>query len=169
MGDVFDPSVQLNRGRVFLAAFSLSVAGCSVEASALQDTDVSNASIGPVHVVTGALATPVLAGPPDFVAIATSNTHMEGFVPAGFWLSQYEVWIAIPSGLQPNAGVIVAAGGPVYLSTNGVITADTAADILPGDSIQVWRNTQVAYGSVQAPPGAPAYSAKQVVIVWPRK
>jgi len=65
--------------------------------------------------------------------------------------------------------VVIGAARPVLVSIGGELARATPADILPGDSIQVWHDIAVAHGSTQAPPGAPAYSATQVVIVQPRR
>ena len=109
----------------------------------------------------------VLSGPPDFAARVASTTHQEFLAPSGVWVSQYEVWVIIAPADTANAGVVVAAARPVFFSTNGVLERATPADMQVGDSLQVWHDATIAYGSVQAPPGAPAYRATQIVIVRP--
>ena len=114
---------------------------------------------------TAAATTQSIKGLPDFVALVTSNTHHEFFAPSGYWVSQYEVWVAIPPSLGANAGVVVAAARPVFVSSCGVLERVTPAAIAPRDAIQVWHDATVGYGSTQAPSGAPAYSGTQIVIL----
>ena len=114
---------------------------------------------------SGPVTSLTIPGEPDFAAVVTSSTYREFFAPSGFWVRQYEVWVAIAPSDSANAGVVVAAACPVFSSVNGAVEAATPAAIGPGDSIQVWHDATVAYGSVQAPPGAPAYHGRQVVIV----
>jgi hypothetical protein len=113
----------------------------------------------------GPATTLAIPAPPDFAAVVTSSTHYEFFAPSGHWISQYDVWVAIPPSDSANAGVVVAAARPVFSSTNGVLERVSPADITLGDSIQVWHDSTLAYGSTQAPPGAPAYHGLQIVIV----
>lgn len=114
--------------------------------------------------ITGPSTTLSLQRAPDFAAVVISNSHKEFFAPSGFWISQYELWVAISPSDTANAGVVVAAARPVFLKTDGLLIQATPDDISPGDSIEVWHDTSVAYGSVQAPPGAPAYTGLQIAI-----
>ena len=113
----------------------------------------------------GPATTLAIPGPPDFAAVVTRNTHHEFFAPSGQWVSQYEVWVAIPPADSANAGVVVAAARPVFSSANGVLERVSPADMTLGDSIKVWHDSTVAYGSTQAPAGAPAFRGLQIVIV----
>lgn len=106
-----------------------------------------------------------LQSSPDFSAIVTKSTLLEGVTPEG-WMSAYEVWVAIPPSDTADAGVLVPAEGPVYRITGGTrLATDTASDITAGDSIEVWHDGLAVYGAAQAPPDAPAYFATQIVIV----
>jgi len=117
----------------------------------------------------GPVTTLAIAGAPDFSAVVTSTTYHEFFAPSGSWVSQYEVWVAISPSDTANAGVVVGAARPVFTSTDGVLQRVTAGAITEGDAIQVWRDPTIAYGSAQAPPGAPAYHGMQVVIIRSRR
>jgi hypothetical protein len=121
-------------------------------------------SAGSADDATGIVSALEITSPADFSAVATSNTYREFFAPSGYWIEQYNVWAAVPPSDTANAGIIVSPSRPVFLSANGVLTRVSAADIGAGDSIEVWRERTIAYGSTSAPPGAPAYSAKQVLI-----
>lgn len=114
---------------------------------------------------TATATTLPIPGPPDFLARVSSNTHREFFAPSGYWVSQYEIWVAIPPSLSANAGVVVGAARPVFARSCGVLERVTPAAIAPGDAIQVWHDATVGYGSVQAPSGAPAYGGTQIVIL----
>ena len=103
-----------------------------------------------------------VAGPADLKATVFQSTHEEFISPVGP-ISQYAVWIGLP-GTRPDAGVLVGAQTPVFLRINGALSRTTGAAITAGDLLQVWRDASVAYGAVQAPPGAPCYHATQVVI-----
>jgi len=142
------------RRNSLLLALTVSAAGCrdSTAPALCRDS-------------TAAATTLPIAGPPDFVARVTSNTHHEFFAPSGYWVSQYEVWVAIPPSLSANAGVVVAAARPVFVSSCGVLERVTPAAIAPGDAIQVWHDATVGYGSTQAPSDAPAYRGTQIVIL----
>jgi hypothetical protein len=57
---------------------------------------------------------------------------------------------------------------PVFLrSSGGTIAAYSACLIRAGDSVDVWHDGGVAYGSVEAPPDSPAYSGTQLLVVRP--
>lgn len=104
-----------------------------------------------------------ISGPPDLTAAVFRSTHEEFISPVGP-ISQYAVWIGLPAGSRPDAGVLVGKTTPVFLRINGGLSQTTGASIRAGDLIQVWRKASVAYGAVQAPPGAPCYQATQIVI-----
>jgi hypothetical protein len=126
------------------------IAGCSAA-----DPDPSLVQSG---------STPVLTRAPDLTATVTMDTLQAGYTPEGY-LSQYDVWVAIAPSTAADAGVVFGASTPVFTSTGGVLTRATAASIAVGDVIQIWHDATVAYGAVQAPPGAPAYSGTQVVVL----
>jgi len=102
---------------------------------------------------------------PDFSARITKLEVESGYGPNGHY-SQTNLWLTIGPATAPNAGLVVANRAPVFIRRLwGQITLSTACNIRPGDSIQVWHDSSVVYGSVQGPPGAPVYSATQVLIV----
>src|SRR5688500_18954005 len=104
-----------------------------------------------------------VSGPPALTAAVFQSRHEEFISPVGP-ISQYAVWIGLPAGTRPDAGVLVGAKTPVFLRINGELSRATGAAIEAGDLIQLWRDGSVSYGAVQAPPGAPCYHATQVVI-----
>jgi hypothetical protein len=101
---------------------------------------------------------------PAFSATVTMAERESGLGPAGAY-NQINVWLAIPPGTDPNAGIIVLDATPVYVTTGASFYASSASAIKSGDRVQVWHDDEVAYGAVQSPPGSPAYRAVQVVIV----
>jgi hypothetical protein len=103
-----------------------------------------------------------LPGPADLNATVHQSAHQEFISPTGA-ISQYALWIKLPAG-TPDAGVLVGEQTPVFLRTNGKLSPTTGAAIRAGDHVQVWRDASVAYGTTQAPAGAPCYRATQVVI-----
>ena len=105
----------------------------------------------------------VLPTPPDMVVIVFQSTHENFYSPVGY-VSQYAVWIGSYGVPRPEAGVVVSASTPVFIRERGGLTRATGAAINPGDVLEVWRDASVAYGAVQAPPGAPCYRGLQVVI-----
>jgi hypothetical protein len=109
-----------------------------------------------------------LPDPPDLVAVVYQTTHRTGTSPAGP-LDQYELWVGPRGSSAPDAGLIVGPAAPVFRRVGGELRATTGAAIAVGDHIEAWRDTLggAAFGSVQAPPGAPAYFALQVVIAQP--
>jgi len=114
---------------------------------------------------TAPAATLVQTTSPDFVGVVTRNMHEEGWAPAGFWLDQYAIWVAIPPSDTGNSGVVVGSNVPVFVRNRfGLIRAPSGASIALGDSIQVWHNQVVVHGAVQAPFGAPCYDGTQVVV-----
>jgi hypothetical protein len=106
----------------------------------------------------------VLSGPADLTAVVFQTTHESGPTPGGY-VSQYAVWIGSSGAMSADAGLVVGAATPVFLSSNGKLTRASAAAITVGDVIQVWRDASVAYGAVEAPPGKPCYTSTQVVIL----
>ena len=109
----------------------------------------------------------VLSTPPDFVAVVTSNTLERGNSPAGY-ISQHNLWVTIPAAIatEVNAGVVVGELCPVFVRVkDSTFVRVTAGAIKVGDDIQVWHDGGLVYGSAQAPPGAPAYSGQQIVIL----
>lgn len=104
-----------------------------------------------------------ISGPPDLTSTVFQSRHEEFISPVGP-ISQYAVWIGSPADTRPDAGVLVGAKTPVFLRIHNELSQTTGASIKAGDAIQVWRDGSVAYGAVQAPPGAPCYHATQVVI-----
>jgi hypothetical protein len=107
----------------------------------------------------------VVPGTPDLTVVVFQSTHEEFNAPDGYHHSQYAIWVGGAGALNPDAGVVVGAGGPVFIRSAGELTRTTAAVITAGDTIQVWRSTSVSYGAAQAPPGAPCYEGLQIVIV----
>jgi hypothetical protein len=109
----------------------------------------------------------VLLTPPNFVAVVTSNTLERGNGPAGYY-SQHNVWVTIPSAIatEGNAGVVVGELTPVFIrAKDSTLVRSTAGAIRVSDVIQVWHDQAVAFGTAEAPPGAPAYSGQQIVIL----
>lgn len=105
-----------------------------------------------------------LSTAPDFVA-RVSTIHFEnGISPAGP-LSQYELWLTISPATSPNAGLVVGRNVPVFIrSSGGTVMPASACALSFGDTLEVWHDESVAYGSVQAPPAAPAYFGTQVIV-----
>jgi hypothetical protein len=109
----------------------------------------------------------VLSTPPNFVAVVTSNTLEQGNSPAGY-ISQHNIWVTIQSALatEGNAGVVVGESCPVFVRVkDSTFVRAAAGAIKVGDDIQVWHDQGVEYGTGEAPPGAPAYSGQQIVIL----
>lgn len=104
-------------------------------------------------------------GPPAFTAVAISNTYKEFVQPRNIWTRQYELWLAIPPSASANAGVVLTPDAPVFTRSGDTLRAASPRDIVAGDSLLVWHDGRVSYGTVQAPPDAPAYFGTQVVIV----
>ena len=109
----------------------------------------------------------VLSTPPNFVAVVTNNVLEQGNTPAGY-ISQHNIWVTIQSALatEGNAGVVAGKLCPVFIRVkDSTFVRATAGAIKVGDDIQVWHDLGVEYGSAEAPPGAPAYSGLQIVIL----
>ena len=99
----------------------------------------------------------------DFSATVRKSEFEGGNGPAGYY-AQFDVWLAIPPSSSANAGAVVPVKAPVYIRRSGGLVNATAADIHVGDVVEVWHDFRVGYGAVQCPPGAPCYTATQVVI-----
>ncbi len=132
------------------------LAGCTVREAV--DVDLFSVPVEPPD--TGAITTaPDLEGRVERVKIE------EGIMPGGY-RSQLVLWLAIPPSATPSAGVVMGRPGPVFVQYGGRRAAAIDRDSIQiGDRIKVWRRDGAASGSVQAPPGAPSYSARQIVIV----
>jgi hypothetical protein len=105
-----------------------------------------------------------IAIPSNFVGTVTKVEYEGGNGPAGYY-AQYDVWLVVPPGTTSNAGVVVPVHAPVFTRRGGAVYTADASDIHVGDQLEVWHDEFVGYGAVQAPPGAPAYTAMQVVII----
>ena len=104
------------------------------------------------------------SGSADFEAVVIKITHESFFSPAGY-VSQYDVWVAIAPSNHADAGLVLGASTPVFISNDGVLVRATGESIRFGDSVQVWRDSSVGYGAEQAPPDSPCYHATQVLIL----
>jgi hypothetical protein len=100
------------------------------------------------------------------MALVFQNTRRSGATPMRY-ITQYELWIGAPGSTTPGAGRVIGEKTPVFQRIGEKLTPTTAAAIAVGDLLEVWREPGVAYGSVQAPPGAPAYYALQVILTRP--
>jgi len=113
----------------------------------------------------GPRATLALTRAPDFTGIVVKVTAESGAGPAGRF-SQRDVWLAVTGASKTTAGVVVPLTTPVFIrGSDGAVHAARVTDIGEWQSIQVWHDASVAYGAVQGPPGAPTYTAVQVVII----
>ena len=108
----------------------------------------------------------ILPDPPNLMARVFQSTRRSGPTPAGY-ISQYELWIGAPGSTAPEAGLVIGEKTPVFQRIDEELVLTTAATIAVGDLLAVWREPGAAYGSVQAPPGRPAYYASQVVVTRP--
>jgi len=113
---------------------------------------------------TGAETTLTITAPSNFVGTVTKVEHEAAYGPAGPY-DQYDVWLIVPPGSSPNAGVVVPVRIPIFSRQGETVYTASGSDIHVGDQLEVWRDQTVGYGAVQAPPGAPVYVATQVVIV----
>jgi hypothetical protein len=105
-----------------------------------------------------------LSTTPDFIGRVAMVRYEDGISPAGP-LSQYELWLAISPASSPNAGLVVGRNVPVFVrSASGTLMPASACTIAMSDVVEVWHDQSVVYGSVEAPPSAPAYFGTQVVI-----
>ncbi len=103
-------------------------------------------------------------GPAAFTGLVSQVTLQEGYAPGGY-ISQYDVWLAIPPSSLANAAVVVGRSAPVTIYISGRTIVASASAIRVGDQIEIWHDAPVVYGSVQAPPGAPAYFPTRVVVL----
>lgn len=113
---------------------------------------------------TSATVTLPIQTAPDFTARVVIATHEQMVSPEGP-VSQYDLFVAIPPSDTANAGVVIPESMPVFEAVSGQYVSTTAATIRVGQTIQVWHDFRVAYGAVQAPPGAPVYVPTQVVVI----
>ena len=112
----------------------------------------------------GPPATLLLSTSPDFTATVAKVEFESANGPAGPY-SQHNVWLVIPPGTAPNAGLVVGKRTPVFVRTGAGVFLSNPSGIKVGDRVEVWHDIQVAYGAVQGPPGAPTYTnLKQIVI-----
>ena len=107
--------------------------------------------------------TPPLTSVPDFAAVVTQVSHNVGIAPGGH-LDQYELFVAVPPATQANAGLILGRSSSVYRQTAAGTYVTQPSAVVVGQTLDVWLASGPAYGSVEAPPGSPAYFVKQVVI-----
>jgi hypothetical protein len=107
----------------------------------------------------------VLTRTPELTASVSKAEYEAANGPNGPY-AQYNLWLVVPPGRLPNAGVVVSVNDPVFIRQDGRIYAATGADLRGGDRVEIWCDlAHVGYGAVQAPPGAPVYFGDQVVIV----
>jgi hypothetical protein len=114
---------------------------------------------------TGPGVTLVLSAAPDFVAVVTKNSYQSGLNPAGWSFSQYDLWVALPPSDTADAGVVISDSTPVFFKNRFGLARGSAASIRTGQTVSVWHDTHVVYGSVQAPPGSPCYVGTQVLVL----
>ena len=105
----------------------------------------------------------VLKVAPNFAATVDKSELESANGPNGPY-SQYDLWIIVAPGVQANAGLVLPTSAPVFVRHGGSLSIGAGSMIRKGDRLEVWRESQVAYGAAQAPPGAPTYVATQVVI-----
>ena len=132
-------------GRATIAALLIPVAACYDSA-----TDPTDAPITTPH---------------DFVAVVTQITYEDGFVPAGFKLDQYDFFVTIPPATQANAGIVLGPHTLVFRPRGRSFTPVSRSRVAVGDTLKVWLGSGPAYGSVQAPEGAPAYGVNQIILL----
>lgn len=106
----------------------------------------------------------VLSTSADFSA-TVAKVESENTVGPNGPYSQRNVWVVLPPATAANASVVVPNSMPVFIrGKGGRLTPALSGDIRVGDSIEVWRDSMTAYGSVQGPQGAPTYRGTQIVI-----
>jgi hypothetical protein len=142
-------------GLSLISLVALAGVGCS---SSTETSQTSNC------VETSAVQ---LSSAADFSGRVDKVDLEDGFSPEGP-LYQHDLWLTVAPGTAPNAGVVVGRTVPVFLQVGSAAPiASTACAVEVSDSVEVWHDASVIYGAAQAPPGAPAYSGTQVVIVRP--
>ena len=109
---------------------------------------------------------PPIASAPDFVATVAQVARETVVSPAGQH-SQIDVWVVIPPGTSANAVVILADATPVFLQrgSDGAVVSARADALVIGDHVKVWHDANTSFGAAEAPPGSPAYSAIQLIIM----
>lgn len=128
-----------------------------VAALALATGSCNDTALGPETRLT-------IDTPPDISATVAQANFESGNGPGGPF-AQFDVWLVVPPGVAPNAGVVLPVTAPVFIRQNGRTYAANGRDIATGDRVDVWTVAHfVAYGSVQGPPGAPTYTGAQLVI-----
>jgi hypothetical protein len=106
---------------------------------------------------------------PDFVAPVSNITIERGWTPAGFYMVQYDLFLARPPATAPDVGVMLSDTGPnptpvFERAADGTLSPSTVCSIKVGDVLDVWHTRFWALGSAEAPPGDTAFEAVQVVI-----
>jgi hypothetical protein len=107
----------------------------------------------------------LLTTPNDLVAVVTQISYDNAFAPAGFQLDQYELFVTVPPATQANAGLVLGPRTMVFRPRGRSFAPLSRSEIVVGDTLKVWLGSGPAYGSVQAPEGAPAYGVNQVVLL----
>ena len=112
------------------------------------------------------ITSPPITRAPDFEATVV-NVAGETIVSPSGAISQTVVWVAIPPATSANAAVIVPESTPVFVQrgTGGATVAAAPDAIATAGHIKVWHDQTTSFGAAEAPPGAPAYSAIQLVVV----
>jgi hypothetical protein len=112
---------------------------------------------------TSPVVTLGIQSPPDFSARVISGVHQQGgMAPGGFLFDQYALRVVVA--LTDTASVILGSRAPVYLQARDALVRDSAADIGPGDAIDVWQWLEGVPGPAKGSPGAPGFVPVQVVI-----
>ena len=106
---------------------------------------------------------PPLTTPPDLVATVDRVSHEGGNGPNGRY-SQYVLYVTVPPGTKSNAGLVLDRTTAVFFPSSAAAVSGSAADVRAGDQLEVWVEDGAIYGSVEAPPLAPAYFVKQVEV-----
>ncbi|MEO8029199.1 MAG: hypothetical protein ABI765_00045 [Gemmatimonadota bacterium] len=144
------------RRLVLVGLTGLLLAGCSQRTLTGADPDCTT-SLALLR-----SSVPDLTGQLESVFVDSGNT------PAGP-RHQHNLWLTMAPATAPNAGVVVGRATPVFLQRgSGAPVPVTACDLAAGDSLVIWHDGSVAYGSVEGPPGAPGYFATQVLVIRPQ-
>lgn len=114
----------------------------------------------------GPITTPPITRASDFEATVAVVARETVVSPAG-QRSQIDVWVVIQPGTSANAAVIVSDATPVFLQrgSESAVVAARADALVTGDHVKVWHDANTSFGAAEAPPGSPAYSAVQLIIV----